>query len=279
MRYGSSGLEDELRNARMRVKIKGSSVNFPNSFTFVHLITFILFDPDFPFLDYHTVMASQVDHQKPLFPATTPPAQQAKTLETDTVPSSSHSSALKTDTTTKLQDPSAPVSPTLPTPIHPTIPPSDNDYTSTGTTKSRSRSRRRRPRRRLNSSTESTPPLPFRKEINTTIPSGSSSSTFELPYHPALQQFRPGKGPHDPTTNSNTNALAASPTAPQAEHPIQVPVRVVNPSDILPSSDSNQKAGNGGAGGGNLRLRLDLNLDVEVTLKATIRGDLTLALL
>jgi hypothetical protein len=72
--------------------------------------------------------------------------------------------------------------------------------------------------------------------------------------------------------------LAASPTVPQAEHPIQVPVRVVNPSDILPS-DATQKQAGSGAGGGNLPLRLDLNLDVEVELKARVKGDLTLALL
>jgi hypothetical protein len=33
------------------------------------------------------------------------------------------------------------------------------------------------------------------------------------------------------------------------------------------------------SGGGNLQLGLDLNLDVEIQSKASIRGDLTLALL
>jgi hypothetical protein len=148
-----------------------------------------------------------------------------------------------------------------------------------------------------------TPPTPqfqHRKYNSPPLPQGNQhhplrqhSSTFELPYHPALQQFHSGKGPHDTTTNSNSNAntcpsqpqharqphsqmLAASPTAPPAERPIQVPVRVANPSDILPSSEQKASSNNGG---GNLRSRLDLNLDVEVTLKANIKGDLTLALL
>jgi hypothetical protein len=58
----------------------------------------------------------------------------------------------------------------------------------------------------------------------------------------------------------------------------RVPVRIVNPSDILPL-DANQKPAGSGAGGANLQLRLDLNFDVEVELKARVRGDLTLALL
>lgn len=126
--------------------------------------------------------------------------------------------ALKIDTTSKPQDLSIPISPTLSTLIHPPIPPSDGDYNSTGTTKSRSCSRHRRPRRRLNSSTESTKALPFLKEINNTIPSDSSSSTFELPYHPALQRFCSGKGPHDTTTNSNINT---KPSHNQSQHPHQ----------------------------------------------------------
>jgi hypothetical protein len=57
---------------------------------------------------------------------------------------------------------------------------------------------------------------------------------------------------------------------------MQVPVRVVNPDDIPKVSSS---VPGSGTGGGNLRLRLDLNLDIEIQLKASIRGDLTLALL
>jgi hypothetical protein len=56
---------------------------------------------------------------------------------------------------------------------------------------------------------------------------------------------------------------------------VQVPLRVVNGEEVK-SEDSIDGGGNGS---GNLRLRLDLNLDVEVQLEATIRENLTLALL
>lgn len=64
-------------------------------------------------------------------------------------------------------------------------------------------------------------------------------------------------------------------------------VRVVNPSDILPSSSSatpsEQHAATSSSsstsGGGNLRLRLDLNRDVEVGLKERDGRDLRLAVL
>jgi hypothetical protein len=67
---------------------------------------------------------------------------------------------------------------------------------------------------------------------------------------------------------------------PVVEHPVQVPVRVVNPDLLSDQYIPGRGASDPGKGSqGNLRLRLDLNLDVEITLKAKIRGDLTLALL
>ena len=58
----------------------------------------------------------------------------------------------------------------------------------------------------------------------------------------------------------------------------EIPMRPGNP---------NQKLATAGGGGGEskmmeqdgLKLRLELNLDIEIELKATIKGDLTLALL
>lgn len=60
----------------------------------------------------------------------------------------------------------------------------------------------------------------------------------------------------------------------------EIPMREGNPNQQL-------KTGPQGGGGGEskmmeqdgLKLRLELNLDVEIELKASIRGDLTLALL
>lgn len=60
----------------------------------------------------------------------------------------------------------------------------------------------------------------------------------------------------------------------------EIPMRDGNPNQQL-------KTGPQGGGGGEskmmeqdgLKLRLELNLDVEIELKASIRGDLTLALL
>ena len=60
----------------------------------------------------------------------------------------------------------------------------------------------------------------------------------------------------------------------------EIPMRGGNPNQQL-------KTGPQGGGGGEskmmeqdgLKLRLELNLDVEIELKASIRGDLTLALL
>ncbi len=128
----------------------------------------------------HTITASQTAHQNPVPALTTPNTQPAKRLERYSLSRSSPSTTLKIETTSKAQELSAPASSTLPTPIHPTISPSDGDYTNLRTSKFRSRSRRHP------SSTESTLFLPFHKEISSKIPSGSRSSTFELPYHPAL---------------------------------------------------------------------------------------------
>ena len=57
------------------------------------------------------------------------------------------------------------------------------------------------------------------------------------------------------------------------EHRVQVPTRVVNPQELAPPK-AEAKGGNA-----SLRVKLDLNLEVEIMLKASIKGDLTLALL
>jgi hypothetical protein len=75
--------------------------------------------------------------------------------------------------------------------------------------------------------------------------------------------------PNMTTNGAGKGGAAAGGVDLMQEHPVQVPVRVVNPHDMK----------GGESKGGNLRLKLDLNLDVEVTLKASLRGEVSLSLL
>jgi hypothetical protein len=140
--------------------------------------------------------------------------------------------------------------------------------------------------RRLNSSTETMPPLPLHNEINTTIPSGSSSSTFEPPYHSALQQFQPQQGPSmtllliltPPQISTPTPPTAnqiSSPPPPQPRKP-NSPSESPSASSIRPMFSPPTRIRNPVVEvreGRNLRLRLDLNLNGEVTRKASVGGD------
>jgi hypothetical protein len=185
--------------------------------------------------------------------------------------------------------------------------PSDTGHTSTGTANSHPRSRQRRSRSRhrlpkepdlsksqdfdflanLNAAAASSPTLAsqlqalsFGQGEDMRVPSGSSSSTFEIPYTSPQamtqqhhQQSKKGSRPR----KQKGGPMEKTPVV---EHPVQVPVRVVNPDLLSDQYIPGRGASDPGKGSqGNLRLRLDLNLDVEITLKAKIRGDLTLALL
>lgn len=185
--------------------------------------------------------------------------------------------------------------------------PSDGGYTSGGTTKTQSQSRRRRSRSRrrgpkapdlaqaqefdflsnLKAAAESNPTLASQLQalalaqgVETRIPSGSSSSTFELPYTNPQAMTQQNRQQQKGSRSRKQQGGPIEQT-PVVEHPVQVPVRVVNPEALPDTYIPGRGATDSGNKGsqGNLRLRLDLNLDVEITLKATIRGDLTLALL
>jgi hypothetical protein len=121
------------------------------------------------------------------------------------------------------------------------------------------------------------PPLGQDLPMSKTFPSGSSSSTIDFPYPDNTQlllQRAALENAQKQMQTQNAGHNAAQARTPTTEHPVQVPVRVVNPEAMEPVPGSGA-----GKSNGNLRLRLDLNLDVEITLTAKIRGDLTLALL
>lgn len=100
-----------------------------------------------------------------------------------------------------------------------------------------------------------------------TLPPGKHAAQWAVPY-PAVAA----------SAGTKSGGQQQQPTH---EHPVQVPVRVVNPADLPGSAGGGGKGGGGGGGGGggNLRLKLDLDLDVEVTLKASLRGTVSLSLL
>ena len=106
-----------------------------------------------------------------------------------------------------------------------------------------------------------------RRSNKKTFPSGQHSASWNTPY--------PTYVDNDPVAvpmTSPSHGGRAKHGMPTHEHPIQVPVRVVNPGDLAPPKpEAKEKS--------SLRIKLDLNLDVEITLKASLRGDLTLALL
>jgi hypothetical protein len=118
--------------------------------------------------------------------------------------------------------------------------------------------------------------MPFQQPGDKSVPQAPYGAPW-APRYPGQTSWQTGGYP---PPNNYQESLARANTAMQpgegsssdlAEHPVQVPVRVVNPHDL--------KSERGSGSAGNLRLRLDLNLEVEITLKASIHGDLTLQLL
>lgn len=106
-----------------------------------------------------------------------------------------------------------------------------------------------------------------RRPNKKTFPSGQHGTSWNTPYTNYVDNDMAGV-----PLSSPAQGRRARHGMPTHEHPVQVPVRVVNPGNLAPSKpDTKEKA--------SLRIKLDLNLDVEITLKASLRGDLTLALL